>query len=237
MVDTNEMIQMAGFEMPKLDGVGNVIMVIIGAIILISLVGGLIILYFVNKRYNKRVVLFKKVNGQITPFDEDKGFFEKLGLAGDYWFRLKKYKKILVRPKIEIAKNTYWYYEREDGEWENFRLKDFDKIFKDAGIEYIDEDMRLQRLGIEKNLRENFKKMSFWEQWGGTILSIGFILIVTICLVVLFQKLGDLTNAMGAMSGSVQGMAEKVSDLGMALKDVMVQKTGGIVPANTTRLV
>lgn len=231
MVDSSlgGMAQLAGFNMPNMSAIGNIVVVILISIFIICIFAALIFVIIINNQYNKRIVIFRKINGKITPIDEDKGFFEKIGMAGDYWLKLKKYKKILSRPKKEIAKNTFWYFEREDGEWLNFILEDIDEKLKIAKAEYIDEDMRLQRLGIEKNLRENFKKQSFWEKWGGTILSVGFILIVTICLVVLFQKLNDLTGAMNGAASSITKLAE-------ATKDLIITKSGGMLPVNATKL-
>ena len=92
------------------------------------------------------------------------GQFARIGKAGDYWCKLKKFKKTLPRPRRQVEKNTYWFYEREDGEWVNFTLNDFDDGMKKAGAYFVDEDMRLQRLGIQKNLQERlwiFAKKNF----------------------------------------------------------------------------
>lgn len=178
-------------------------------------------------KYNKKIVLFRKVGNKIMPVLRDKAMFERVGTGGDYWCRMRKFKKILPRPQIQTEKNTFWFFEREDGEWINFSLGDFDKQLKNnANISYIDEDMRLQRLGIQKNLIARFQKITFWDKYGGTIVFLGFTVIVTVCLVVLFQK---MTNAWT----QAQMMAAAVRDMAIEVHNMAARVTSGAVPVSS----
>lgn len=177
-------------------------------------------------KYNITIKLFKKVGGRILPTGEDKGMLQRVGSAGDYWLITKQFKKKLPRPRIWIAKNTCWYYEREDGEWINFELGDIDSQMKQAGAYYVDEDMRLQRLGIQKNLEERHKKLGFWQQYGTTIMLVIFVVIVTICLVVLFKELKALPGAMADASKSVRDMALAVKDASGCISGGGMSPTG-----------
>ena len=112
-----------------------------------------------------------------------------------------------------MRRNEYWFYEREDGEWINFQLADFDEEMKTAGCYFVDEDMRLQRLGIHKNLRDRLQKVTFWQKYGGMIMSIAFILVVTICFVVLFNKMYNMYHNAGIMATEVKTMAQAVHNL------------------------
>lgn len=171
--------------------------------------------YFLIQRlkFNKTIRLFQKVNNSIINTVTDKGMFARVGTAGDYWCVTKKTKKHLPRPSKQMRKNEYWFYEREDGEWINFTIADIDAQMKLANAHYSHEDMRLARLGIQKNLRDRFQKVSFWEKYGNQVMSIMFLVIVTICLVILFQKMEGGWNQAGAMAQSVKEMAEQVKNM------------------------
>lgn len=208
-------LSQAGISIPKISG--SAIMtwgiIIIGAILVASGVAFGIYWLMDYLRWNKNVVLFRKVSNRIIPLVNDKAMFQRVGTSGDYWLKTKKLKKTLPRPKIEMGKNTYWYYEREDGEWINFELSDIDSQMKKAGVYYVDEDMRLQRLGIQKNLKERLMKETFWQKYGTTIMLIIFVLIVTIALVVLFQKMQGNWEAATQTAKAIEHMAASVEQL------------------------
>lgn len=184
----------------------------------IVFIGGLIavgLVYFLQSlKFNKKIVLWKKVgNKKPQKVFEDKGKFDRVGNAGDFWCITKKLKKTLPRPSKQAGKNEYWFFEREDGEWINFDMGDIDEQMREAGAYYVDEDMRLQRLGIQKNLRDRFQKVSFWQKYGGMIMQIIYLLITTICLVILFKEMKDNWAVGREMASSVRDMAVEVANL------------------------
>jgi len=168
--------------------------------------------------------MFEKVNGKVYQTGFDKAKFERIGVAGDYWARTKKFKKILPKPRISSGKNTYNFYIREDGEWINFGLEDIDCKMHEAKTYYLDEDIRLQRLGIQKNLETRFKKEKFWDKYGNMIVMLIFVIIITICLVVLFQKLILVSTGLKEASSAMTTLAN-------ALMGVSSRVGGGLVPA------
>lgn len=225
MASVGEMLSKSGMSIPSFNFASiSSWVVYIGGGVLLAGVLAIGIFYFIQTlKYNKKIVLFRKVNNKIEIALVDKGMFQRIGMAGDYWLLLKKLKKTLPRPKLQIAKNVYWYFEREDGEWINFLIEDIDEVQKKAGAYFVDEDMRLQRLGIQKNLLERYKKQSFWDKYGTTILGIGFVLVVVICLIVLFNKLKDLIEAIPPLVNAIAQLAEAAKS-----------HSSGIVPVNQT---
>ncbi|MHA1471119.1 MAG: hypothetical protein ACTSSP_11250 [Candidatus Asgardarchaeia archaeon] len=201
--------------------------IILGIAVVVAIGLGFFIYWFMTYlKYNKKIKIFRKVGTLIMPIASDSACFERVGAGGDYWCRTKKTKKILPRPKIQMDKNEFWFYEREDGEWINFALKDFDIEMKQAGAYYVDEDMRLQRLGIQKNLQERFNKVTFWDKYFGMIMTIVFIMIITICLVVLFNKMEGNWEQATRASEAIEHMAKSV--------DAMTARTtSGVVVATS----
>jgi len=213
----------AGIEAPNFSQMGSWLMYFIVAIVIACFLALGVYFLIVHLKFNKKIVLFRKVAGQIIPVFQDKAITERIGLAGDTWLKCKKSKKILPRPKIEMEKNTFWYFEREDGEWINFSLADLDEAMKKAKAYYVDEDMRLQRLGIQRNLKDRFDKPSFWDKYGTMIMGVAFMLIVTICLIIIFNKINDLVKALPQLANALTSLANAIAS-----------GQSGMVPVNNT---
>jgi len=197
--------------------------IVVALVVAIAVIIGLF--YFLDViAYKITFKLYEKINGKVYQTGFDKAKFERVGIAGDYWARTKKFKKILPKPRITAGKNTYNFYIREDGEWINFGIEDIDAKMKIAKTYYVDEDIRLQRLGIQKNLETRFKKEKFWDKYGNVIMMIVFVVIITICLVVLFQKLVLVADGLKQASGAMTQLAQ-------ALQDTATRTGGGLVPA------
>lgn len=200
--------------MPSSAGMSMAITIGIVALIVGGL-GILIFLFVYNKvKFIYTIKLFQKIGNQVIPTATDMAKKDRISTSGDFWLICKKAKKILPIPTIQMGKRVYWFFEREDGEWINFALKDFDKEMKEAGIYYVHEDMRLQRLGIQKNLKNRFDKLKFWDKYGNAILSILYIMIIAVCLIVLFQKISGLFEQLTQTSTAIENMARAVENMG-----------------------
>ena len=69
-----------------------------------------------------------------------------------------------------------------------------------AGVKYIDQDMRSNRIAISNILEARFKgKQSFWEKYGNMIAQAIFYLIVCICMIVIFYQWGGIIESTNAL--------------------------------------
>lgn len=209
---------------------GSIFLWIAIIIVVIGGIAGLIIWWVVKKSYNKNIWIFGRVGGVPMLKLIDKGKLMAFGMAGDRLMQLKITKKFLPPPQIQMGKDIFWYWEREDGEYVNFSLEDIDEKQKKAGAYYVDVDMRMQRLGIEKNLRDRMEKKSWLEKYGSVIAGAIFVIMVTVCLVVLFSKLTTVTTSMDTMASSVKSMAD-------AVQKFYVEKSGGESPSGNSGLI
>jgi len=220
-------------------GMGTIASVFIWIFVSIFFVGiicGIVIFIYLRKSYNQKVWIFSLI-GNVPSFkSQDTGKFFRVGFAGDKLFKLRKLKKVLPPPTIQMGIRLWWYWEREDGELINFSLKDLDKEFKKVGAYYVDTDMRMQRLGIQKNLEQRFKKESWFSKYGSTIAGVIFVILVTVSLVVLFSKLVDVSTSIDHMATSVGNMAEKVEEfyhkkVGESPSALIDSGESGLIPA------
>jgi uncharacterized membrane protein len=85
--------------------------------------------------------------------------------------------------------------------------------------------MRLQRLGIQKNLQDRFQKLTFWQKYGTTIITLIFMLVTAILFIVMFQKMAGGWQAVADASETIKEMASAVNNLATRMG-------GGVVPAN-----
>jgi len=207
-------------------------------IILVGLIIIGIVIYFVNKsKYKQQIWVFKRIGGVPMLHIIDKARQVAFGMAGDRLVQMKKMKKFLPPPRIQMGKNIFWFWEREDGEMVNFSLQDIDEVQKKAGAYYVDTDMRMQRLGIEKNLKERLEQQGFFAKYGSTIAGVIFVIMVTVALVVLFSNLKDVATSMDNMASSVNEMAQGINRFyearegSLSPTDTGGQGNSGLIPA------
>jgi hypothetical protein len=192
---------------------------ILGSILVSAVIIGGIIVLMMWLKYNKKAVIFQKVGNKIVPTVYSKACFEKIGRAGDRMFFIKTLKRYTKDASIQMGKNTYWFFEREDGELINFCLEDFDEIMKKAGAFYTDFDMRMARLGIEKNLAERHLNKSFWDKYGAMLMNILAFLVIVVCLVIFFWQLDKVMKSLNGLIGVMDGYIQAYNNI--------VQGSGG----------
>ena len=200
------MSQMTGY-LPKIDvgTIGNIVWWgLIFFLFLIVVVGGFAVWawWFINKRsYKYTIKIFEKVDGRYRPTVSDKAMERKIGTGGDTVFYIQKQKKIVPRPTIQTGVNTFWFAKREDGELINIGMEDIDLKMKEAQVYYLENEMRYARASLQKLNRDRNQKESFWAKYGNAILSIVFIVIVSVMLLLIASKLMQIT-------GTIQGLIE-----------------------------
>jgi len=180
---------------------GSIAIIIVIAIVILGLVGFLIYWRSVKKTYWIKIHVFRLIGNiptRVAIYDAREIPF---GMAGDKLWKVApsgmfKFKTIKWLPvgKIQSAPREFWYYIREDQEWINFALSDLNKISKEAGIRFVQEDMRLQRLATERLLEQRLMNKTFWEKWGNVIMTVIFFLVIAVCMVIIFYQFGKIQD-------------------------------------------
>lgn len=217
----------------SMNGIGSFLLVFL-IIILVASALGLFAWFFISKlKNNKTAIVYKKIGNVPTKINTFKARSERIGSAGDFLFFIPKIKKILPDPELQTGRNEYSFYIREDGEWINFAMGDFDKQFKEANAKYVHDDMRLQRLGIQKNLKERLLKDSFWNKYGNHIISVLYILVIMVCLIVMFNKMEKAWDKASAMSIVVSDMAKEVGAVASSIDNLVSKTSSGAIPVDS----
>lgn len=173
--------------------------IVIIAIIILILVAVVVFLIFNYLKYNKKILLWDKY--KLRKFLAMEVKYNKLG---DVVFKVKKNGKILPRPSITIAPNTYLFSLRDDGEWINIGLDDINYKTRQANVKLIDPDMRYARSSLHELMKNRYDKKAAWTTLAPIIIPI--IALAVVCLMIYFvaDKLLEigtrLTSALSAQS-------------------------------------
>jgi len=215
--------------------IGTVMLILLIVLLFLGGGAGLVVLYIYRKTWTEKAEIYKTIGGKVVRIRIDKARYKRIGRVGDrIFFIAGKTKRHLACPRYMVSPNVWAFYERKDGELINFQFENLDEKIDKMGVHLLHEDVRMQRLGIEKNLGDNFKKLKFWEKYGSLIMNAIYVMFVTISLVILFAKLVDV-------AGAIKEMAKQVGQIAQSLKPLVEQSTGtrpyevngttGLVPA------
>lgn len=175
--------------------ISTTVLFILAILLFIGIIGAIFGFIIWQKKYVYKIVVYRKLGNTIVRTFITRGKPVRVSQAGDYLWFIRGVKKWLTPANLQSAKNEYWYFIRSDGEWINFMLDDIDELQKLAGAKFVDTDMRMNRLAIESYLKTVFKSDNFWKKHADTIMMLVFVVIVTVCLIVLFTRLTGVSDA------------------------------------------
>ena len=200
--------------------IGNALILFVICIAILGGIGWLIWWRISSKAFYIKIPLYRLVGNVPTRVASYRAKKFAIGKAGDYLWYVKGIKKFIAPATIQSAPNEFWHWEREDGEWINFALSDLDVSQKKAGIKYIHQDMRSQRIATANILEQRLINKGFWDKYKDMIVHLLFYMIVMICMVVIFWQWSDITDKVGGL----------VSTLIQAQKDC---GGGSLIPEGT----
>ena len=137
-----------------------------------------------------------------------------IGKAGDMLWFVAGVKKFIPPATIQSAPNEFWHWEREDGEWINFSLCDLDEDQKKAGVKYIHQDMRSQRIATSNILEQRLINKGFWDKYKDMITHVIFYVITTLMLIVIFWQWSDITTKVSGLISQLDVVYSRCSSGG-----------------------
>ena len=190
----------------KLDlgSVGMGLLIFFLVILVLGLIGFAVYMRIQKKQLKYKIPLYKMIGARAIKIATYKAKDFKIGFAGDKLWYCPKAKKYIIPATMQTGRNEYPHFERSDGEWINFGLGDIDDQMKLAGVKYIHQDMRSNRIAISNILEQRFKgKKSFWEKYGNFIAQAIFYLIVSVCMVIIFYQWSIIMDKMSLLFDKV----------------------------------
>lgn len=225
MVSPNDLNPFASFNI-GLGAIGNALLLILIITVIFGLIGWLVYWRISSRQYNKIIPLYKSINGVNYKQAVYKAKNVPISKAGDSLWFVKGIKKWIVPATLTSALNEYPHEEREDGEWINFCIDSVNDQQKKAGVKFIQQDMRTQRIATGQILEQRLIHKGFWDKYKDMIVHLLFYLIVTMLMIVTFWQWGNIVEDIGSLVGSLGGVAEKFGEY-----ECLGQVDKGIVPA------
>jgi len=186
--------------------IGNALIMFLIIILIFAGVGWLIYWRITSKQYFIKIPLYKTIGNVPTRIALYRAKKFEIGKAGDYLWFVKGAKKFLPPATIQSAPNEFWHWEREDGEWINFSLSDLDESQKKAGIRYIHQDMRSQRIATANILEQRLINKGFWDKYKDMIIHLIFYIVVMVCMIVIFWQWSGITEQISQLIAHLDGV-------------------------------
>ena len=205
--------------------------------LLVGFIGFFIGLWYYRRLYKHQVVVWGLVGKNVMEKYTSRAKEVPMGQAGDKLFYVAAKKRLISMPTLPAGKNKWYFYERLDGELINVAPENVDLAMKQIGVHYVDTDMRMQRLGIEKNLAYRLQGQTWWEKYGTTVVNLIFYVFITMMLIALFvqwRKTGQAINTAVATAGQVM---ERAAEINSGKRPTTEGEGSGLIPAIATVII
>lgn len=203
-----------GIESFNMGAVGTVMIWFAVIIILAIVTAVLSYLYVMNKKFNKKIVIFARVNGVFQDVAKDRARVIKVGRGGDTAFLWKKAKAVRPTPSLQTGINTYWYFLRADGEYINFCPGDLDQMMRELGANFSDKELRYAKAGLQKLLKDAYDKTGFWEKYGGVM---AFGILILLLGVAMWLNAAQTIKINAGLAGITKDLSLVVEEVGRLL--------------------
>lgn len=184
--------------------IGNALILFAIAVIIMGCVGWLIYWRITSRHYKYKIPLYKSING----INQRQAlYFAKnitISLAGDNLWFVKGVKKYIAPATMTDAPNSFPHEEREDGEWINFAIETVNEAQKKAGVKFIHQDMRAQKVATGQILEQRLINKSFWEKYKDMIIHLIFYIVVTLMMIVTFWQWGNIVERIGGLLSEIE---------------------------------
>jgi len=230
MVEIADLNPFAKFDI-GLGQIGNALLILAIVTVIFGLIGWLIYWRITSRQYKYKIPLYKSING--TNFLQGMYFAKIIPISksGDSLWFVKGLKKFLAPATLTSAPNTFPHEEREDGEWINFSIDSVNDQQKKAGVKFIQQDMRTQRVATGQILEQRLINKGFWDKYKDMVIHLIFYIVVTLMLIVIFWQWSDIVTQIGGLVSKLESVAKTFDKL----ECVGVRDTG-IIPAITLLL-
>ena len=206
--------------------IGNALLLFAIAVVVVGLIGWLIYWRITSRQYKFRIPLYKSINGINYKQANYVAKNVPISKAGDNLWFIKGIKKFIAPATKTSAPNEYPHEEREDGEWINFEIASVNDAQKQAGVKFIQQDMRTQRIATGQILEQRLINKGFWEKYKDMIVHLIFYLIVTMLMIVTFWQWGKIVEQIGGLVANLENVAKAFESF-----KCIGEREVGIVPA------
>jgi len=210
--------------------------------------GGLIILFFLilivagvitffrysaklkEKQFKNKIPIFLRISGKLYRIDLDTAKEVFVPDSNISLFFLKKHKIYIARPTRSMAKDEYWYYISENGEWVNFDITSIENQDTLTETNYDHRDTRYSYVNLKEIIKKNYKDKSIsWWKDPVVMNIIAFIIMSIIFLGGVWFIVARLGNSISELGPYTQQLAESSKNIADAVK-ISQNINSGVIP-------
>ena len=192
--------------------IGNALILFLIIFVVFGLIGLLIALKITARKYKFKIPLYKSINGRNLRQAIYKAKVVPISKAGDTLWFVAGVKKFIAPAVLTDAQNSFPHEERDDGEWINFAIGSVNEEQKRAGVVFIQQDMRTQRVATGQILEQRLINKGFWDKYKDMIIQMGFYVITTMLLIVIFWQWGNIVDKVGMLIGKLEEVGNTFAD-------------------------
>lgn len=229
-------MNVGGFEVPVEFNISGwlssswIWVVVVGIIGFLLVIAVVILLFFMT--YKRKIVVFEEQGGQLIPVMKTRGRIVRLGAGGEEIMKTLVGGYYLSAYGKTVGKNSYWYLKGTDGYLYNFILDKYGTPI------FIDGDMRLTNVAINRMSQQTYGKVSWLEKHGVHLLLFVFLCVLVLGMWGIIGKLGEaiapLTQSIeqnAALTEANGKIASQLSGLLRNMGNVDPTPTSGLAPA------
>lgn len=225
MVSTTDLNPFGKFNI-GLGAIGDALLLFFLIILIFGIIGGVVYWKITSISYSKKIPLYKSINGINLRQEDYVAKIVPISKAGDCLWFVKGIKKYIAPATSTSAKNEYPHEEREDGEWINFSIESVNEAQKKAGVKFIQQDMRTQRVATGQILEQRLVNKGFWEKYKDMVINLLFYLVTSMLMVVIFWQWGKIVESVGGLVNQLVQAGDKFDKY-----ECLGIRETGIVPA------
>jgi hypothetical protein len=197
--------------LPSLQGVQLVIFWVI-IIVIVGIILGFGMWAFINsKKYSRKILIYKEeYGGKLRKIGSDKAKVMTIdkGLA-KIWY-LKKL-KMYTQPFVYTSgKLEYPVIQKNDGDLVNFELIISSDGSTNVTGRVLPTSLRMANANIRRYLRESYKEQKFLERWGGMLLFVSAIVILSLIWMWILMEVGKIVPALQNVATTLSDALSKV---------------------------
>jgi hypothetical protein len=207
-------------------GVTKFAMIAIITLLVIIIAGGCVALwaysYIMKRKFNITIQLFEKINGKYRPTRKCKAMELSYSDSGDKAIFIKELKRYRPKPTAQMGDRVYWLAVDDEGNLINIEMQDVDFLLREMRVETTETESRANRIAFQKALGDRLKKKeSFWDKYGKTIMNVVYIVLVSIAIVFILAKVGNMISSISSVLDKLGIVQDKQGTILTALDNIV----------------
>jgi len=149
----------------------------------VACIGVALMLFFYT--YKRKIIVFEEISGCLQPVLSTRARVIKLRAGGEEVMKTLIGGYYVSAYGRRIGRNSYWYLKGSDGYLYNFILDKFGKPV------YIDGDMRMFHVAIDRLSESTYGKSSFLEKYGIHLMLFVFLIVLVLGMWFIIGRIGS----------------------------------------------